>query len=92
VGLAVAVAGQEDLGVLPVASVLRGPVLVQVQLVLRVDDPVLVGIHHLEQIFGFPVCDFQTCDFFHRAFEFTLLYLLVEYMVLKVIHISEEVL
>ena len=46
-GLAVVVAGQEDLGVLPVAGVLRGPVLVQVQLVLRVDDPVLVGIHHL---------------------------------------------
>ena len=46
-GLAVAVAGQEDLGVLPVAGVLRGPVLVQVQLVLRIDDPVLVGIHHL---------------------------------------------
>ena len=55
-----------------IGHILGSSMLVEVQLVLCINYPVVVGIHHLEQVLRLPICDLQTSDLLNCLLELTL--------------------
>ena len=55
-----------------IAHILGSSVLVKVQLILGINDAVVVGVHHLEQVLRLPICDLQTSDLLNCLLELPL--------------------
>ena len=65
---------------------------VQHELILQVDEAVLVGVYHLEQILELLLSHLKPRDLLQGIFELWSLNFLVEDVVFKIIDVSEEVL
>ena len=55
-----------------IGHILGSSMLVKVQLVLCINNAVVVGVHHLEQVLGLPVRDLEASDLLHCLLELTL--------------------
>ena len=65
---------------------------VQDELILQVNEAVLVGVYHLEQILELLLSHLKPRDLLQGIFELWSLNFLVEDVVFKIIDVSEEVL
>ena len=55
-----------------ISHILRSSMLVKVELIFCINDAVVVGIHHLEQVLRLAISDLQPGDLLNCMLELTL--------------------